>query len=166
MEQLINLHLPLNVCRASAGTGKTFTLAAYYVGLLLSGESYRSILAVTFTNNATSEMKERIMGYLYELQQGKNAAFLAKARTFMIARHNDTDAVLRARAGECFRQMLLDYDNVHVQTIDSFLLTLQNGLAAVLKMSAGYTPELDLKRVITQAVDQMRTDRRPEPAAP
>ena len=155
MEQLINLHRPLNVCRASAGTGKTFTLAAYYVGLLLSGESYRSILAVTFTNNATSEMKERIMGYLYELQQGKNAAFLAKARTFMIARHNDTDAVLRARAGECFRQMLLDYDNVHVQTIDSFLLTLQNGLAAVLKMSAGYTPELDLKRVVTQAVDQM-----------
>ena len=48
-DQLIDIRHPLNVCRASAGTGKTFTLAAYYVGLLLSGESYRSILAVTFT---------------------------------------------------------------------------------------------------------------------
>lgn len=154
---LIDTQRPLNVCRASAGTGKTFTLAAYYVGLLLSGESYRSILAVTFTNNATSEMKERIMGYLFQLKSGKNQMFLDKAKTFMIRRTSDSDQVLRERAGECFKQMLLDYDNVHIQTIDSFLLNLQSGLAAVLKMSAGYTPELDTKRVITQAVDQMLT---------
>lgn len=156
-DQLIDIRHPLNVCRASAGTGKTFTLAAYYVGLLLSGESYRSILAVTFTNNATSEMKERIMGYLFQLKEGKNQMFLDKAKTFMIRRTSDSDQTLRERAGECFKQMLLDYDNVHIQTIDSFLLNLQSGLAAVLKMSAGYTPELDTKRVITQAVDQMLT---------
>lgn len=154
---LIDIHHPLNVCRASAGTGKTFTLAAYYVGLLLSGESYRSILAVTFTNNATSEMKERIMGYLYQLKQGANQEFLDKVKTFMIRGASDSDENLRERAGECFKQMLLDYDNVHIQTIDSFLLNLQSGLAAVLKMSAGYTPELDTKRVITRAVDQMLT---------
>ena len=156
-EHLIDIQHPLNLCRASAGTGKTFTLAAYYVGLLLSGESYRSILAVTFTNNATSEMKERIMGYLFQLKEGKNSMFLDKAKTFMIRRTSDSDQVLRQRAGECFKQMLLDYDNVHIQTIDSFLLNLQSGLAAVLRMSAGYTPELDTKRVITQAVDQMLT---------
>ena len=151
----INFKKPLNVCRASAGTGKTFTLAAYYIGLLLSGVDYRSILAVTFTNNATSEMKERIMAYLYQLKEGQEQRFLDKAKTFMTKNTNESDAQLRQRAGECFRSMLLDYDNVHVQTIDSFLLNLQSGLAAVLKMSAGYTPELDTLRVITQAVDQM-----------
>ena len=76
----IDFHHPMNVCRASAGTGKTFTLAAYYVGLLLSGESYRNILAVTFTNKATAEMKERILGYLYGIATGTgDEAFLKKA---------------------------------------------------------------------------------------
>ena len=157
MESLIDSSYPLNVCRASAGTGKTFTLAAYYVGLLLSGVDYRSILAVTFTNNATSEMKERIMGYLYQLKEEQNPVFLEKAKSFMIDRTDDSDDLLCKRAGDCFKRMLLDYDNVHIQTIDSFLLTLQKGLAAILKLNASYTPELDTKRVITEAVDQMLT---------
>ena len=76
----MDFYHPMNVCRASAGTGKTFTLAAYYVGLLLSGESYRNILAVTFTNKATAEMKERILGYLYGIATGTgDEAFLKKA---------------------------------------------------------------------------------------
>ena len=47
---LIDIQRPVTVCRASAGTGKTYTLAAYYVGLLLSGEDYKSILAITNIN--------------------------------------------------------------------------------------------------------------------
>ena len=57
----IDIRHPLIVCKASAGTGKTFTLAAYYIAMLFSGESYRNILAVTFTKAATTEMKERIL---------------------------------------------------------------------------------------------------------
>ncbi len=154
---LIDLHKPLNICRASAGTGKTFTLAAYYVGLLLAGEDYRSILAITFTNKATAEMSERIMGYLYAISRGEEDAFLMRAREFMPAHDQDTDEVLRQRAGDCFRKMLLDYDNVQVQTIDSFLQTLLSGLAGVLRMSAGLNTELDIDHVITTAVDQLLT---------
>ena len=78
-KQLIDIHRPVTICRASAGTGKTYTLAAYYVGLLLSGEDYRSILAITFTNKATAEMSERIMGYLFSISL---ALFLNMAQRY------------------------------------------------------------------------------------
>ncbi|WP_287633522.1 UvrD-helicase domain-containing protein, partial [Bacteroides sp.] len=51
----------LLVYKASAGSGKTFTLAVEYIKLLIfNPRAYRQILAVTFTNKATAEMKERI----------------------------------------------------------------------------------------------------------
>ena len=134
---MIDVTHPLNVCRASAGPGKTYTLAAYYVGKLLSGEDYRSILAITFTNKATAEMSERILGYLYAISQGEEADFLLRARSFMLRDAQAPDALLQQRAHACFRAMLLDYDNVRIQTIDSFLQTLLTGLAGVLHMSAG-----------------------------
>lgn len=157
MESLIDIRRPVTVCRASAGTGKTYTLAAYYVGLLLSGEDYRSILAITFTNKATAEMSERIIGYLHEISEGGAKDFLGYARKFMIRDQGAPDEVLCKRAGECFEKMLLDYDNVQIQTIDSFLQTLLSGLAGVLKMSAGLSTELDIDHVIRTAVEQLLT---------
>ena len=157
MDSLIDIRRPVTVCRASAGTGKTYTLAAYYVGLLLSGEDYRSILAITFTNKATAEMSERIIGYLHEISEGGAKDFLDYARRFMIRDQGAPDEVLCRRAGECFEKMLLDYDNVQIQTIDSFLQTLLSGLAGVLKMSAGLSTELDIDHVIRTAVEQLLT---------
>ena len=157
MDSLIDIRRPVTVCRASAGTGKTYTLAAYYVGLLLSGEDYRSILAITFTNKATAEMSERIIGYLHEIAEGGAKDFLSYARKFMLRDQGAPDEVLCRRAGECFEKMLLDYDNVQIQTIDSFLQTLLSGLAGVLKMSAGLSTELDVDHVIRTAVEQLLT---------
>ena len=54
----------VEVLKASAGSGKTYTLANKYIGLLLESDdryAYRHILAVTFTNKATDEMKSRIL---------------------------------------------------------------------------------------------------------
>ena len=153
----IDIKRPITICRASAGTGKTYTLAAYYVGLLLSGEDYRSILAITFTNKATAEMSERIIGYLHSIAQGQESDFLALARQFMIRDRQAPDELLEKRAGECFKKMLLDYDNVQIMTIDSFLQTLLSGLAGVLRMSAGLNTELDIDHVIRTAVDQLLT---------
>ena len=157
IQSLIDIHHPVTICRASAGTGKTYTLAAYYVGLLLSGEDYRSILAITFTNKATAEMSERIIGYLYAISRGEQKDFLQRARAFMLRDQEVPDAVLAARAEACFKKMLLDYDNVQVMTIDSFLQTLLSGLAGILRMSAGFSTELDIDHVIRTAVDQLLT---------
>ena len=163
-ERLLDISHPLNICRASAGTGKTFTLAAYYVGLLLSGEDYRSILAITFTNKATAEMSSRILGYLQGIAEGREDDFLNRAKEFMVRGDgsaacggDDSDEPLRKRAGECFRAMLLDYDSVRIQTIDSFLQTLLGGLASVLGTAVGVNTELDIDHIIRQAVDQLLT---------
>ena len=156
MDQRIDLHHPITVCKASAGTGKTFTLAAYYIGLLMSGESYQSILAITFTNKATAEMRERILTYLYDIWQGTaDANFIASVRSFMFRNRDKGDQWFKSRAEDCFRQMLADFDNVKIQTIDSFLQALLSGLAGMLHQSAGQETELDTDRVITEAVDQL-----------
>ena len=133
-------------------------MAAYYVGLLLSGEDYRSILAITFTNKATAEMSERILAYLYSLSRGEEPAFLLRARQFMVRNTHATDAELAKRAGECFQQMLLDFDNVQIMTIDSFLQTLLSGLAGLLHQSMGQNTEIDSTQVIARAVDDLMTN--------
>ena len=57
---------PLHIYKASAGSGKTFTLAVNYIQMVIENpEEYRHILAVTFTNKATAEMKQRILSKLY-----------------------------------------------------------------------------------------------------
>ena len=158
MNTRIDMHHPVTVCKASAGTGKTFTLAAYYIGLLMSGEDYRSILAITFTNKATAEMSERILKNLYEIWHGTaDPNFVASVQSFMFRNRDKDEAWMQARAEWCFKHMLVDFDNVKIQTIDSFLQTLLNGLAGMLHQSAGMNTELDVDHVINEAVEQLLT---------
>lgn len=151
----------LTVCRASAGTGKTYTLAATYVALLFSGESYRSILAVTFTNKATQEMKDRILLFLDNIanntgEDADNA--LRTVRSHMIRNASLSDEALREMAGKLYQSILEDYDNMHISTIDTFLMQLLNGLGQMLdNATAGARVELDIDTVIAQAVDNLLT---------
>lgn len=149
----------LTVCRASAGTGKTYTLASTYVALLFSGESYRSILAVTFTNKATQEMKDRILLFLDNIARNTGKAAddaLRSVRSHMIRNTGKSDDELREMAKKLYSAILEDYDNMHISTIDTFLLQLLNGLGQLLdNASAGAKVELDLDRVISKAVDNL-----------
>lgn len=151
----------LSVYNASAGSGKTFTLAAYYVACLLSEPGrggYRSILAVTFTKKATSEMKDRILTQLHAMAQGQaDEAFASIVRSIMleIGATPPDDATMRQRAGELFREMLAHYEDVAVMTIDSFLQLLMSGLTQAIGASAVNEIELDTKRITREAVDQI-----------
>ena len=74
----------LLVYKASAGSGKTFTLAVEYIKLLiLNPRAYRQILAVTFTNKATAEMKERILSQLYGIQIGNTGSGGSRSRLYV-----------------------------------------------------------------------------------
>ena len=101
--------MELLVYKASAGSGKTFTLAVEYIKHLIENpRAYRQILAVTFTNKATAEMKERIVQQLYGIWKGDrdSEAYLNRIREDL-KEDMDTEE-LRTRAGMALQNMRHD----------------------------------------------------------
>ena len=140
---------------ASAGTGKTYTLVTRYIALLMDSaddRAYRHVLAVTFTNKATAEMKQRILSYLYLISNGESS--LAKSvRGFMHSKLADDD--MAAKAERIYRNILSEYDDMRVSTIDAFLQQLITGMAQMLGIGADFGVELDSNHVVSAAVDDV-----------
>ncbi|HNV52821.1 MAG TPA: UvrD-helicase domain-containing protein, partial [Tenuifilaceae bacterium] len=108
----------LVVYKASAGSGKTFRLAAEYIKMVVVDPlSYKKILAVTFTNKATAEMKERILFKLYGLANGNEPGMLE----VIIAETGLTKETIQFKAKEALSNILHDYSMFSVSTIDSFV---------------------------------------------
>ena len=153
----------LTVYRASAGSGKTFTLAAKYIALLLSGVSARSILAVTFTKKATAEMKERILSNLYALsmdpESAETAPFLEKVMEFMngSGQTMSTEKV-QSMAAKQLKNILDDYDHFTVTTIDAFLQMLLGEVARVAGLQTNFKVELNDMDVINHVIDKMMSN--------
>ena len=112
-------HSPeLLVYKASAGSGKTFTLAVEYIKLLIQNpRAYRNILAVTFTNKATTEMKERILSQLYGIwiKDKDSEPYLQK----VMAELQLPEDKIRESAGTALHHMIHDYSRFRVETTPS-----------------------------------------------
>ena len=151
----------LTIYKASAGSGKTFTLAAKYTAYLLSSDGtggHTRLLAVTFTNKATGEMKERILEKLYSIAHGTdpNDGFLKKVKDYLAPDASKLPLEeLRKRAAARLNEMVHDYDHFAVQTIDSFFQSLLSNLAHELGLAANFCVELNDKDVISRAVDNI-----------
>ena len=142
----------LTVYKASAGSGKTFRLAVQYITMLIrEPENYRHILAVTFTNKATAEMKQRILSQLYgighNLPGSKNYYDEVKKAVTV------NEQTIRHNALLALDMILQDYGRFRVETIDSFFQTVLRSLARELHIGANLTLELDTELVIDEAVD-------------
>ncbi len=151
----------LLVYKASAGSGKTFTLAVQYIRQLIEDPAaYRRILAVTFTNKATAEMKSRILEQLYGLGYGLRSSdsYLAELKK---ACGRDENAV-RAAARKALHNIIHDYSRFRIETIDSFFQAVLRNLARELELGANMTVELNNIDVLSDAVDAMieKLDRR------
>lgn len=153
--------MSLKVYKASAGSGKTFQLALEYISLALSNESpytFSHILAVTFTNKATAEMKERILAQLYNLAHGqKDQTFYLEIQKLLP--HLDRQEI-EHRAAETLKAIVHDYDHFRVETIDSFFQSLLTNLAHELNLSRTFRVNLDAEEVISRAVDHLLTSLR------
>lgn len=148
-------HTPeLLVYKASAGSGKTFTLAVEYIKLLVKHPTaYRNILAVTFTNKATTEMKERILGQLYGIWTGdkESAPYLSKLKEEL----NLSEEEIAQSAGKALNLMIHDYSRFRVETIDSFFQSVMRNLARELELGANLNIELDNTTALNEAVDTL-----------
>ena len=148
---------PLTVYKASAGSGKTFTLATEYIRLLVEDpQSYRTILAVTFTNKATEEMKTRILSQLYGIWKG-----LSESDRYLQAIHEKTDLptkTIRERAGIGLANLLHNYNYFRVETIDTFFQSVLRNMARELDLTTNLRIGLNDTQVEELAVDQMIED--------
>lgn len=144
----------LLVYKASAGSGKTFTLAVQYIRqLILDPYSYRKILAVTFTNKATTEMKERILSQLYgiAISDSSSDGYLQE-----IMKTTDMEeAEIRKTAAIALKNIIHDYSRFRIETIDSFFQSVMRNLARELELGANMSIELNNTDVLSDAVDAM-----------
>lgn len=147
----------LLVYKASAGSGKTFTLAVEYIKLLIENpRNYRQILAVTFTNKATAEMKERILSQLYGIAMhlSESDVYLDNISVKVSLPVNE----IRKRAALALQLIIHDYGRFRVETIDSFFQSVVRNLAKELDLGGNLAIELDNNKVVSDAVDElMRT---------
>lgn len=151
---MVTQRKPLTVYKASAGSGKTFTLALEYMKLVIEDPTcYRNILAVTFTNKATEEMKTRILSQLYGIWKR-----LPDSRGYMSRITADlglSEAAAAERAGAALRLLLHNYNYFRVETIDAFFQSVLRNMARELDLTANLRIELNDKQVEQQAVDAL-----------
>lgn len=144
----------LLVYKASAGSGKTFTLAVQYIRQLIEDPySYRRILAVTFTNKATTEMKERILSQLYGIATSLKSSD-GYLKEIMKTSDKSVDEIRKA-ADTALKNIIHDYSRFRIETIDSFFQSVMRNLARELELGANMTIELNNGDVLSDAVDSM-----------
>ncbi|MDR1224205.1 MAG: UvrD-helicase domain-containing protein [Tannerella sp.] len=142
----------LTLYSASAGTGKTHTLTGEYLSLLFRGrERHRQILAVTFTNKATAEMKERIIDELFRLAGHQPSDYLP----LLSGNGAQSEAEIRRRAGELLIAILHDYSAFNISTIDHFFQRTIRTFTREIGLQGNYKIELDENQMMEEAVENM-----------
>ena len=144
----------LTVYKASAGSGKTFTLASEYITLVVKNpQDYKKILAVTFTNKATQEMKTRILSQLYGI-----AHKLPDSQAYyeqVLQKTGFPELTIRENAAEALSLLTHHYNEFRVQTIDAFFQSVLRNLARELNLTANLRIDLNDEQVEAQAVDEL-----------
>lgn len=146
----------IELMKASAGSGKTYNLAKKYIFLCLDTDdiyAYRHILAVTFTNKATEEMKGRILEELYKLATDtEDSGYFSE---LMNCGRFKTADELKESATRVLKKILHDYSAFAVSTIDSFFQRTLKAFAREIGQFASYQVELDREMLIMETVDRV-----------
>src|SRR5690554_3056122 len=152
---------PLKILKASAGSGKTFALTVHFIGLLLDRpESYREILALTFTNKATAEMKIRILGTLEMLAQQDlklpdTAELASYHQAILKSRPHWRRDDIQQRADQAYRYILHDYSRFSVMTIDRFSQREIRSFTYELGLDSSFHIELNTTKVLQDLMNRL-----------
>ena len=145
----------LTIMKASAGSGKTYSLARTYIGLLLRSAdryAYRHILAVTFTNKATDEMKSRILRELHVMATDPSGSSYLK--DFVPSVFSSADR-MQQKAQTVLHDILHDYSAFAVSTIDRFFQQTLKAFSREIGQFASYQVELDKDSLVAESVDRI-----------
>ena len=142
----------IHIVKASAGSGKTFRLTYEYIARVIENPNlYRNILAVTFTNKATEEMKQRIVSKLNELAHGDSKDYLSMLEDEL----HYTPELIRQRATEARTKILHDYSHFNILTIDKFFQRIIRAFLKELDIDANFTLELQTDSLLDSAIDRL-----------
>ncbi|MDG1571601.1 UvrD-helicase domain-containing protein [Robiginitalea sp. M366] len=149
---------PFRIYNASAGSGKTYTLAREYLSLLLApgaGQAFREMLAITFTNKAVSELKQRILGQLKVFSETRaEDAPSDLFRDVQLQLGLEREA-LRQRADTVLQEVLHNYAFFDISTIDRFNHRILRTFSQDLQLPAHFEVELDTDALLARAVDAL-----------
>jgi len=151
--------MSFSVYKSSAGSGKTYTLVKEYLGLVLVNPyQFKSILAITFTNKAAAEMKQRVLhtlrllsDYLHLTAEEKKP--IVHLLSDLILKTGLKESEIITNATLTLSLILHNFSNFSVGTIDSFVHRIVRTFAHDLKLPLNFNVEMDGETLISQAVD-------------
>ena len=144
------------VYNASAGSGKTFTLVKEYLKILLQSNNhylFQKILAITFTNKAAGEMKERVLTNLQEFSKNNMENGSKVMFETIVIETGLNEKILQKKSKKILQNILQNYSAFHIKTIDSFTNKLIKSFAYDLGMSMDFEVELDTDSILKEAID-------------
>ncbi len=145
--------------KSSAGSGKTSTLVIEYLSIALRNPNkFRHIIALTFTQKATSEMKERLLEILVSLKKIDINKPLGSIE-YVVKSINEktgfkTNEIIN-RSNILLSNILHNYSDFGFSTIDSFVVRIVKSFAHDLKLSSNFEIELDSSTLIEEAINQI-----------
>lgn len=150
---------PITILKASAGSGKTFQIVGFYLNLCFAHPEnpyyFKHILAITFTNKATNEMRERI---LHEVKMLAQAPGDSPYLEDLISETGKSEDYLQKQAATLLKIMLQHYEQISVSTIDSFFQRVLRAFAQELNIDSSYQVQLKTDELIELAVDKLVRD--------
>ena len=157
MTSLNQNNKPFKIYKASAGSGKTFTIVKEYLTLCLgdNADAYREILAVTFTNKAANEMKAKILRFLLGISEGSSKGDIRQMRSYLISALGIEERELIRRAKQLYIKILHNYSDMAVCTIDSFVQRLSRSFAKELDLPGQYSVILDNDDLIDEIIQRL-----------
>ena len=140
------------IYNASAGSGKTFTLVKEYLKILLKSDdiySFQKILAITFTNKAAAEMKQRVLSSLKDFSEGKTSPLLENIMQESALEFSS----IQKKSNHILHAILQNYGAFHITTIDSFTYKIIKSFAFDLGLSQNFEVEMNAHELLDQAVE-------------